>query len=73
MYVFRVPVGTTYWSQGAVVNGATEVAFEYVIESSDIVEYWAPSKDYILKAGEAPNPRKKFQASNWDGYLHGHH
>src|ERR1700722_12908077 len=36
-YVFRVPQGTTFWCQNADIQPGREVAFEYVIESTDIV------------------------------------
>ena len=43
MYVFQVPVGTTFWCTNGTIRENAEVAFEYEIESSDIVEYWGPS------------------------------
>jgi hypothetical protein len=69
MYVFKVPQDTTYWSMGGMITLTAEVAFEYVVEPSDIVTYWAPSKDYVMKPGQVPNPRKNFQAINWQQYL----
>jgi len=64
-YVFSVPAGTTYWSQNGTLNAGQEVAFPYVIESTDIVQYWAPSNNFI---GGGP-PRTNFQKVSWAGYL----
>lgn len=64
-YVFLVPKGTTYWCQDREIQDDREVAFEYLIEPKDIVSYWAPSKDYIMKQGEARSPRTKFQVVDW--------
>jgi hypothetical protein len=69
MYVFKVPAQTNFWSQGGVINDTAEVAFEYEFDTSDIVAYWAPSKNYVLPVGQAPNPRKNFQAVSWQQYL----
>jgi hypothetical protein len=69
MYVFSVPARTTYWSQGGNITPTAEVAFEYVVESSDIVAYWAPSRNFVNPPGQAPNPRRNFQAVSWQQYL----
>lgn len=69
MYVFKVPPGVTYWSQGGRITPTAEVAFEYVIESDDIVAYWAPSKDFVSHVGAPRDPRRNFQAVSWQQYL----
>jgi hypothetical protein len=43
-YVFLAPGGTKYWSTNHVLTTGAEVAFPYIIEVSDIMEYWAPSE-----------------------------
>ena len=39
------------------------------LRSQDIVSYWAPSKNYIMKQGEARAPRRKFQVVAWNAYI----
>lgn len=56
-YLFRVPARTIYWSQGARITPTAEVAFEYIIESDDILEYWGPSN--------AKSGRTAFTATPW--------
>ncbi|MET0383601.1 MAG: hypothetical protein ABW032_09290 [Burkholderiaceae bacterium] len=68
-YVFRVPAGTTYWSQDAALALGKEVAFEYAFDSADIVEYWAPSSGYVRGPNEANSPRTQFQKVPWHSYL----
>ncbi len=62
-YLFKVPAGTTYWSQNGTITNTAEVAFEYLIEPDDIVEYWAPSENYISAPGQPRNPRANFQVA----------
>jgi hypothetical protein len=69
MYVFKVPAGTTYWSMNGAITPFAEVAFEYIVESADIVSYWGPSKNYVYKMGEPKNTRKKFMVASWQQYL----
>jgi hypothetical protein len=57
MCLFKAPAGATYWSMNAILNPGCEVAFEYVVESSDIVQYWPPSQQ--------PDERKT--SRQWDG------
>jgi len=42
-YVFCAPAGTRYWSTRGLLTTGCEVAFPYIVESTDIVEHWAPS------------------------------
>jgi hypothetical protein len=69
MYVFKVPAQTVYWSQGGVLSDSAEVAFEYEFDSSDIVAYWAPRKNFVLPPGKAPDPQKKFSGGERATYL----
>jgi len=69
MYVFKVPAQTIFWSQGGVINDTAEVAFEYEFDSAGIIAYWAPSKNFAVPPGQAPNPRKNFQAVSWQQYI----
>mgnify|MGYP003679553526 CR=1 FL=1 len=67
-YVFRVPAGSNYWSQNGTLNQGQEVAFPYIVESTDITQYWAPSGNFISQGGPN-NPRTNFQKVAWAAYL----